>query len=284
LSYYPENNEILRNKGKLFVVKLGGSAMTDNGLNKSFALDISALRSSGIKIAIVHGGGKEITDLSNKLKVPVKFVNGLRVTDKSTMEIALMILAGKINKEIVSGLNKFKVNAVGISGIDGNLFKVEKLISGKHDLGYVGKILEINSDFINLLLPNDYIPVIAPIGFNDEGEMFNINADDAASALACALKAEKLIYLSDVGGVMHNGKIVKTIDYDIARQMIERNYITNGMIPKVMSAFKSINSGVKRVHIIDGRIENSVINGVFSNKKTGTEIIGTKKDFLNQTL
>jgi acetylglutamate kinase len=289
LSLLKENiDEIIKHKSNIFVIKYGGSAMTVSGLKQSFAEDVCILKNSGIRLVIVHGGGKEITNLSNKLNVPVKFIDGLRCTDKPSMEIVQMVLAGKINKEIVSGLNKFNGNAVGISGIDGDLLKVKKLTTGEHDLGFVGEIQEINVNFINLLLSNNYIPVIAPIGFNDAHESFNINADDAASALACALKAEKLIYVSDVSGIMNNGRIIQSINFEKATKLIENDVIINGMIPKVKSAFKSLNSGVKTIHIVDGRTEHSVINGVFSHKKHGTEIHNAKnteneKHFLKQT-
>src|SRR5438876_4010099 len=166
-------------KGKIFVIKYGGGAMTENRLKETFAKDLVLLKKFGIKIVVVHGGGKEITALSRKLSVPVKFINGLRCTDSDVMRIVLMVLAGKTNKEIVSNLNKHKGNAVGLCGIDANLLRVKK-ITGKEELGSVGEVQKVNTDFIRLLLSKNYLPVIAPIGIDRHYETFNVNADDAA--------------------------------------------------------------------------------------------------------
>jgi acetylglutamate kinase len=268
-----KDHEIAGYSGTVFVVKYGGSAMTSKKLSASFARDICILRSHGIKVLIVHGGGKDITETSDRLKVPVKFVNGLRFTDKQTMNIVQMVLIGTINKAIVTSINKLNGKAVGISGIDCNLLVVRKLLMEGVDLGFVGEVCDINIEFIEMLLANDYIPVIAPIGVDENQQTYNINADDAASSLASSMRAEKLIYLSDIGGVLDNEKVIPRINYRKAEKLIERKIVINGMIPKVMSALRSLHSGVGTVHIIDGRIKKPLTSGLFGNIKTGTEIV-----------
>lgn len=277
------NNKILKSalsfcgkyENKVFVIKYGGAAMTGSDLKDCFAKDIVALNIANIKTVIIHGGGKEITELSDRLNIPVEFVDGLRYTDSAVMEVVKMTLAGKINKDIVSNINRHKGNAAGFCGIDACLFNARKLIKANRDLGFVGEIIDVNTDFLNLLLSAKIIPVIAPIGANKNGESFNVNADNAASAVACALRAEKLVYISDVPGIMVDGELIKTITLTKAHQMIEQKLITNGMIPKMKSAFEAIKSGVRKVHLIDGRKQHSLLNEIFSDAGIGTEIIGS---------
>ena len=262
--------------GKTFVIKYGGAAMTEKKLRDLFAEDIIYLKKKGIRAVIVHGGGNDISSMSKKLNVPVKFVNGLRYTSKDTMEIAKMVLIGKTNKEIISTINKAGGNAVGFSGIDANVFIARKLRKAGEDLGYVGEILKVNTSFIELLLSNGYTPVIAPIGTDDKGRIYNINADDAAATTAVFLKADKLIYVTDVSGVLAEGKTIKRIDMKTAFDLIEKNVINKGMVPKILSAFKSINSGVKKVHIINGTKHHSLLKDIFTDKSRGTEIVVVK--------
>ena len=274
-------NQISLNFGrycnKIIVIKYGGAAMNDYSLSRSFCDDVLSLKTAGIKMVIVHGGGNEVSAMSSRLNLPVRFVNGLRYTDKATMEVVQMVLVGLTNKNIVSKLNQNGINAIGLCGIDGELFKVKKYSTNRDDLGYVGKINKVNTGFIHDLLSKNYTPVIAPIGTNTKNEPHNINADDAASRIASELKAEKLIYISDVEGIKVNGNILSKIDIRTAKDLIKKKIITNGMIPKIKSAFDSLNSGVKSVHLIDGTSPHSLLD-IFIGRGKGTEISGIKKE------
>ncbi|MFI5145226.1 MAG: acetylglutamate kinase [Ignavibacteria bacterium] len=261
----------------IIVVKYGGAAMENYSLSGSFADDVKRLKSIGLKIVIIHGGGKEVSAMSDRLSIPVRFAGGLRYTDSATMEVVQMVLVGLTNKKVVSSLNKKGVKCIGLCGIDGELFKVKKLSKKNQDLGYVGKINNVNTGLIFDLLANDYIPVIAPVGTNKKDETYNINADDAASKIAIELKAEKLFYISDVSGIEVNGNILNKIDVSSAKDLIKRKIITNGMIPKLTSAFESLDSGVKQVHLINGSVEHSLL-GTFMGLSNGTEISGSNKD------
>jgi acetylglutamate kinase len=260
-------------EGKTFVIKYGGAAMTDPLLKETFGKDVTILRKIGINIVIVHGGGKEITDIAKKLGIETKFVDGQRYTDEKMVEVVQMVLAGKINKEIVNLINRSDGGAIGLSGVDNMLLCAEKLVEGEADLGLVGKVTSVNVPFIELLLKNGMMPVIAPVGVGSDGTTYNINADLAAGAIASALKAEKLVYLSDIEGIVINKKRISTMTETEARRLIEQGAIFGGMIPKVQSAFTTLNAGVKKVHIVDGRIKHSLLLEIFTDEGIGTQMI-----------
>lgn len=276
--------------GKTFLVKYGGSAMTDKDLRNSFIKDIVLLSYIGIKIIIVHGGGPLINEMLQKLNIKTEFVKGIRKTDKDTMEIVEMVLSGHINKDIVSLINKQsgnEIKSIGISGRDGNLIVAKKMSAKEYfedigikdleeelDLGYVGKIVKINKNFVEKLLLENFIPVIAPIGVDENGNPYNINADMAASELAKALKVKKLIFLSDTDGIYDKNKnIIKTIDSKKALELIKEKVIDGGMIPKVKSAIEALKEGVEKVHLINGKISHSILLEIFTDEGIGTEII-----------
>ena len=274
-------------KGKTFVIKYGGSAMVDESLRESFARDIVLLKLVGINPVIVHGGGKHINEMLKRLEIEVEFVGGLRKTTEEVMHIVEMVLSGDINKDIVALINKHSgenVYAVGLSGRDGRLLKAKKIDveyfveklgieppSG--DIGLVGEVKEVNTRLLQVLIAQNYIPVIAPIGVGEEGEAYNINADIAAAAVAKALKAEKLIYLTDTEGVKDkNGNLIKKLKDDQIEELIKNGTIKGGMIPKVRSAVEALKGGVKKVHIIDGRLPHSILLEIFTDEGVGTEI------------
>ena len=260
-------------EGKTFVIKYGGAAMTDENLKHTFAKDVTILRKIGISIVIVHGGGKEITDVASRLGFETRFVNGQRYTDQNTIETVVMVLAGKVNKEIVNSINQNGGNAVGLCGVDNSLLKVKKAGSNGADLGLVGEVTSVNVSFLNLLLANGMMPVIAPIGVNDQGTMFNVNADLAAGSIAVSLKAEKLVYLSDIEGILEDKRLISTLTKSEADELIEKGAIFGGMIPKVTSAFDTVNAGVRKVHIIDGRVKHSLLLEIFTDEGVGTQMI-----------
>ncbi|HTR81167.1 MAG TPA: acetylglutamate kinase [Bacteroidota bacterium] len=264
---------IQKYEGKTFVIKYGGAAMTDPTLRETFGKDVTILRKIGINIVIVHGGGKEITEIAGKLGIETRFVDGQRYTDAAMVDVVQMVLAGKINKEIVNLINQNDGDAIGLSGVDNMLLRAEKIMKGNTDLGLVGKVTSVNVPFIELLLKNGMMPVIAPIGVGKAGKVYNINADLAAGTIADALKAEKLVYLSDIEGIVINGKRVSTISEDEAKKLIEQGAIFGGMIPKVQSAFRTLNAGVKKVHIVDGRIKHSLLLEIFTDEGIGTQMI-----------
>jgi acetylglutamate kinase len=260
-------------EGKTFVIKYGGSAMTDEKLKQTFAKDVTLLRKIGINIVIVHGGGKEITEVSSALGIETKFVDGQRYTDAKTIDVVLMVLAGLVNKEIVNLVNTNGGNAVGLCGVDNGLLKARKQQNNGIDLGLVGDITSVNVPFINLLLQNGMMPVIAPIGVGDAGEIYNVNADLAASAVAKSLKAEKLVYLSDVEGILVNERRVSTVKKNDAELLVKDGAIFGGMIPKVTSAFETLDAGVNKVHIIDGRVKHSLLLEIFTDEGIGTQMV-----------
>jgi len=264
---------IQRYEGKTFVIKYGGAAMTDEQLKQTFAKDVTLLRKIGINIVIVHGGGKEITEISTALGIETKFVNGQRYTDAKSINVVLMVLAGLVNKEIVNLINTNGGNAVGLCGVDNTLLRARKQTTNGTDLGLVGTIVAVNVPFINLLLGNGMMPVIAPIGVGDAGEIYNVNADLAAGAVATALKAEKLVYLSDVEGILVNDKLVSTLTQTEADTFMKQGAIFGGMIPKVSSAFETLSAGVKKVHIVDGRVKHSLLLEIFTDEGIGTQMI-----------
>ncbi|MCS7201282.1 MAG: acetylglutamate kinase [Dictyoglomus sp.] len=272
--------------GKIVVIKYGGHAMINNELKKAILSDIVLMKFIGINPVIVHGGGPEITDLSKKLGLKPEFVGGLRVTDKETMEIVSMVLAGKINKEIVSIINQIGGKACGISGIDGLLFntvkKMGRILNSKGsienvDLGYVGEIKNVNPEIVLLLIKEGYIPVIAPLGIGEDGEIYNINADTASGELAVSLKAEKLILLTDVEGVLKDKEdrksLISLIRIEEAKRLIEDGTVEGGMIPKIECCINAVKSGVTSAHIIDGRVPHSLLLEIFTDEGIGTMIV-----------
>ncbi|HOO70277.1 MAG TPA: acetylglutamate kinase [Spirochaetota bacterium] len=263
--------------GKTIVIKYGGHAMTDEALKKSFAKDMVLLKLVGVNPIIVHGGGPQIGDLLKQLGKKSEFVGGMRVTDKETMEIVEMVLVGNVNKEIVNNINMVGGKAVGLSGKDGNLMIAEKMyhLEGgqKLDIGLVGSVASVNPAILDTLDKARFIPVIAPIGVDRDGETYNINADIAAGKIAEALKAEKLILLTDVQGVMIREELASTLVKDEVADLITRKDISGGMIPKVQCCLEALDGGVGKTHIIDGRIEHAVLLEIFTDAGIGTEII-----------
>ncbi|MCL4479182.1 MAG: acetylglutamate kinase [Deltaproteobacteria bacterium] len=266
--------------GKTFVFKFGGHAMLDEKLKNNFARDIILLWYIGLKPVVVHGGGPQIDDLLKQLGKESKFIDGLRVTDERTMDIVEMVLVGKINKEIVGLINHLGGKAVGISGKDGKMLiakKVEMKDSGSGDIldmGRVGDIVSADTKIIRTLELNHFVPVVAPVAVGDDGRAFNVNADVAAAKIASSLKAEKLIILTDVDGVLDGkGKLLTNIKSGDAEELISSGVIKGGMIPKVRYAVEAIKHGVKKCHIIDGRIPHAVLLEIFTPEGVGTEIM-----------
>ena len=260
---------------KTIVIKYGGNAMINEDLKKTVMEDITLLKYVGMNPVIVHGGGPDISAELKTHNVESEFVNGLRVTDSDTIKIAQMVLVGKTNKEVVSNININGGNAVGLCGIDGRIIEcvplTEDTEGNKIDVGYVGKITKVNSAIIKSLCEDEYIPVIAPIGTDKNGQSYNINADTVASAVATAMGAEKLIYLTDVEGVKdNNGDIIFEITTENAEKLIEDGTISGGMIPKSRACMEAVQKGVNRVHIIDGRILHSIILEIFTDTGIGT--------------
>ena len=271
---------IQRFNRKIIVVKYGGSAMVDEELKQHVIQDVTLLKLVGFKPIIVHGGGKEISRWVEKAGMEPEFVNGLRVTDADTMEVAEMVL-NKVNKELVTMIQSLGVNAVGISGKDGGLLNVEKKLSKGEDIGFVGNIKNVNPKVLYDLLENDFLPVVCPVGMDDDFNTYNINADDAACAIAEALNAEKLAFLTDIEGVYKDPKDPSTLISELpiseAKKLIEDGYIGGGMLPKLNNCIDAIENGVSRVHILDGRIAHCLLLEIFTNKGIGTAILGDKE-------
>lgn len=263
--------------GKTVVVKYGGHAMTDENLRLSFAKDMALLKLVGINPVVVHGGGPQIGNLLEQLGIKSEFVDGLRVTDSATMEIVEMVLVGKVNKEIVNNIHIAGGKAVGISGKDAGLITARKLYhdekGARVDIGLVGAVEQVNPEIIRTLEKDKFIPVIAPIGADTSGVTYNINADIAAGKIAEALNAEKLILLTDITGVMLDGTLVSSINSDDIDGHIKSGQIKGGMIPKVNCCVEAVKNGVKKAHIIDGRVEHAVLLEIFTDKGVGTQII-----------
>ena len=272
---------IQRFHGKTIVVKYGGSAMVDEELKKSVIRDVALLKLVGFRPIIVHGGGKEITKWVNRIGLETRFVNGLRVTDKDTMEVAEMVL-NRVNKGLVSMMEKVGLKAVGISGKDGTVLRVRKKLSGGEDIGFVGEVKEVNPLLLNTLLDQDFIPVICPIGSDDEYHSYNINADDAACAIATAMKASKLVFLTDIEGVYRDpgdpSSLISEMTTQEARDFLKSGNVGGGMLPKIQNCVDAIEAGVSRVHILDGRIEHSLLLEFFTNRGIGTAIIGDEEE------
>jgi acetylglutamate kinase len=268
---------------KTVVIKYGGSAMEEERLKRNFALDVVLLKYIGINPVIVHGGGPQIGQLLTKLGKKSEFVEGMRVTDKETMDVVEMVLVGKVNKEIVSLINQQGGKAVGLSGKDGRLINAKKLKITKSrgkgkppeviDIGMVGEVEAINPGVIESLEKENFIPVIAPIGVGEEGETYNINADLVAGKVASALRAEKLILLTDVEGVMDEKKqLIPTLNAKQAKRMMTQKIISSGMIPKVNCCLEALEEGVIKTHIIDGRVDHAVLLEIFTDVGVGTQI------------
>ena len=261
---------------KIIVVKYGGSAMSNEELQKNVIKDVTLLKLVGFKPIIVHGGGKEISRWVAKAGKEPKFVNGLRVTDEETMEIAEMVL-NKVNKSLVAMVEELGVNAIGISGKDAGLLKVDKKYSDGQDIGFVGDVKEVNPKVLYDLLEKDFLPIIAPIGLDDNFRTYNINADDAACAIAKAVGAEKLAFLTDIEGLYKDindkDSFISRLSASQADQLIADGYIGGGMLPKLTNCTSAIKNGVNRVHILDGRIRHCLLLEVFTNEGIGTAII-----------
>ncbi|MBK5100514.1 MAG: acetylglutamate kinase [Desulfobacteraceae bacterium] len=266
------------------VVKYGGHAMVDEQLKQDFALDIILMKYVGMNPIVVHGGGPQIGDFLKRLSMEPEFVDGMRVTDKQTMDVVEMVLVGKVNKEIVSLINQHGGRAVGLSGKDGQLITARKMKYVKDkgddrppeiiDIGMVGEITSVDNEVLMSLIQSGFIPIIAPVGAGKEGETYNINADLVAGHLAASLNARKLILLTDTQGVLdQEGALLSTLRVDEVRQLISDGTITGGMIPKVNCCVKAINGGVKKAHIIDGRKEHAILLEIFTKLGVGTEIV-----------
>jgi len=270
---------------KKVVVKYGGSAMLDESLQNNVIKDVALLKLVGLQPIIVHGGGKEITKWLSLMGHESRFVEGLRVTDAQTMEVAEMVL-GKVNKNLVQMVEKLGVKAVGISGKDGSTLKVEKKYVNGQDIGFVGNIKHVNTDLIDTLINNDFVPVIAPIGIDDNYQNYNINADDAACAIATAVKAEKLVFLTDIEGVYTDpgdkSSLISVLTLEKADELLDSGFIGGGMLPKLKNCVDAVRNGVSRVHILDGRIEHCLLLEFFTNKGIGTAIIDQNSLYDNE--
>ena len=280
---------IQRFNRKIIVVKYGGSAMSNEELQKNVIKDVTLLKLVGFKPIIVHGGGKEISRWVGKVGKEARFVNGLRVTDEETMEIAEMVL-NKVNKDLVSMVQELGVKAVGISGKDGGLLQVEKKYADGQDIGYVGEITGVNPKVLYDLLEKDFLPIVAPIGLDGNFQTYNINADDAACAIARAVKAEKLAFLTDIEGLYRDisdkGSFISRLTVSEAEELVNGGFIGGGMLPKLHNCTSAVKNGVSRVHILDGRVPHCLLLEIFTKQGIGTAIIadddnlalGTRRD------
>lgn len=267
---------IQRFNRKIIVIKYGGSAMLDESFMRSVIQDITLLKLVGFKPIIVHGGGKAISGHIDRLGMETQFINGLRVTNNETLEVAEMVL-NSVNKKLVQIVEELGVRAIGISGKDGKLLTVKKKLSQGEDIGYVGEVTEVNKDILLDLLEKDFLPIVCPIGLDEEFHGYNINADDAASAIAEAVHAEKLAFLTDTEGVYldinDTDSVISEMTVSEANKLIDDGIIAGGMIPKIQNCIDAIKNGVSRVHILDGRIPHSILLEIFTNKGIGTAIL-----------
>ncbi len=272
---------IQRFNRKIIVVKYGGSAMADEELKKQVIQDVVLLKLVGFKPIIVHGGGKEISKWVEKSGMEPQFINGLRVTDEATMEIAEMVL-NRVNKSLVQLVNELGIKAVGISGKDAMMLKCQKRYSGGEDIGYVGEITKVDPEIIYDLLEKDFLPIICPTGFDEEFKTYNINADDAACAIATAMQAEKLAFLTDVEGVYRDFKdkesLISEMSVEEAQKFVSSGNLGGGMLPKLNNCIDAMEKGVSRVHIMDGRIPHCLLLEIFTNKGIGTAIISSGEE------
>lgn len=263
--------------GKKVVVKYGGSAMVDENLKYNVIKDVALLKLVGLEPIIVHGGGKEISSWLKKIGKDSEFINGLRVTDEETLEVAEMVLS-KVNKSLVGMMQQLGVKAVGLSGKDAGLLKTKKKLSGGKDIGYVGEVVESDSSILDTLIANDFIPVIAPIGLGvDDNHGYNINADDAACAIATSVNAEKLVFLTDIEGVFTDpsdkSTLISAMDIKEAQEFIDNGIVGGGMLPKLTNCIEAMKNGVSRVHMLDGRVEHCLLLEFFTEKGIGTAIL-----------
>ncbi|MCI7329262.1 MAG: acetylglutamate kinase [Lachnospiraceae bacterium] len=267
---------IQRFNRKIIVVKYGGSAMVDENLKKQVIQDCTLLKLVGFKPVIVHGGGKEISRWVEKAGMTPEFINGLRVTDEATMEIAEMVL-NRVNKSLVQMVESLGVHAIGISGKDGKLLEVDKKLSNGQDIGFVGEVKKVNPEILYDLLEKDFLPIICPIGVDDDFNTYNINADDAACAIAKAIAAEKLAFLTDIEGVCKDPSdkttLISEMSISEAKKLIEDGFIGGGMLPKLKNCIDAVESGVNRVHILDGRVAHCLLLEFFTNRGIGTALI-----------
>ncbi|ASJ20232.1 acetylglutamate kinase [Brachyspira hampsonii] len=258
---------------KTVVIKYGGSAMENPELKKKVMSDVALLSTVGINVIVVHGGGKDITSMLNKIGKESKFINGFRYTDSETAEIVNMVLSGKVNKELVASLENCGGKCLGICGIDGKMFKVSKYKSDD-DLGFVGDIDNVNTDLLNTIISNKYIPIVATVGCDDEGNIYNINADTAAAKIAESMKAETLIYMTDTPGLLKNkddeNSLISQINIKDINNLIKDGTISGGMIPKVKHCIDAVENGVSKVFIIDGRLYHSLLIEMFTDEGIGT--------------
>lgn len=272
---------IQRFNRKIIVVKYGGSAMSNVELQKNVIKDVALLKLVGFKPIIVHGGGKEISRWVGKVGKEAKFINGLRVTDDETMEIAEMVL-NKVNKSLVTMVEELGVKAVGISGKDGGLLQVDKKYADGQDIGYVGDIKQVNPKVLYDLLEKDFLPIVAPIGLDDNFRTYNINADDAACAIAKAVNAEKLAFLTDIEGLYRDindkSSFISRLTADQAEELIAQGCIGGGMLPKLGNCTSAVKNGVNRVHILDGRIPHCLLLEIFTNEGIGTAIVADEEE------
>ncbi len=270
--------------GKTIVIKYGGHAMVDEHLKESFAKDIVLMKYIGINPIVVHGGGPQIGETMKKMGKESRFIQGMRVTDRETMDIVEMVLGGKVNKEIVALINKHGGSAVGLTGKDGLLFLAKKLYLENSapqaqapeiiDLGHVGEVVKVDPTILNILARERFIPIIAPIGVDENGTPYNINADWVASKIASAALAERLVFMTDVDGVLDShGKLIPTLPKERALEMIESGELSGGMIPKIRAAIDALEKGVKKVHIVNGTIPHCIILELFTDTGIGTEIV-----------
>lgn len=270
---------IQRYAGKTAVIKYGGAAMESDDLKRSFAQDVVLLHFVGFRPVVVHGGGPKVSEMMERLGIKPRFADGLRVTDAKTMEVAEMVLAGTIQAEIVSLLGSAGVEAVGLSGKDATLLRAKKRNStgGKADLGFVGEVEQVHVGILEVLARERYVPVLSSIGIGPNGESYNINADHVAGAVAAALKCEKLIILTDVPGVLQNpddeGSLMSELTVSQARELLRTHRVESGMIPKLEACCQAVEGGVPRAHIIDGRVQHSILMEVFTDRGIGTMIL-----------
>jgi acetylglutamate kinase len=279
---------IRRFNRQTMVIKYGGHAMVDDKLRNGFALDIILMKYVGLKPVVVHGGGPQIGEFLSKMSIKSNFVRGHRITDQKTMDVVEMVLAGKVNKEIVATINQHGGQAVGLSGKDGKLITAKKLqfVSNLDkagdresppeiiDIGLVGEVVSVNNRIVESLIDNEFIPVIAPVGVGKDNETYNINADLVAGHIASSLKAIKLILLTDVEGVLgRDGNLITSLTAQVADRMIADGAIKEGMIPKIQCSLEALKGGVEKVHIVDGRKEHSLLLEIFTDKGVGTEIV-----------
>lgn len=267
--------------GSTIVVKYGGSAMNDKELRESTLKNIVLLKYLGMRPVIVHGGGKHITELLKRVGKESKFLDGLRVTDEETMKFTQMVLAGQINKDMVSDIHKAGGKACGLSGKDGHLLEAKKMDNGSKDYGFVGEITKVNVELIDLVHSGGFIPVISPIAVSPEGTSLNINADIAAAEIAIALKAEKVIYLTDVNGILKNrdepNSTISHLTPTEVEKLEKEGVLNEGMLPKMKSCIRALKLGVNKVHIINGTVPHSMLLEIFTQSGIGTEIVSNQK-------